>query len=66
MQKFASEVTKAKGMPVFHYSNGVSGNTTRSKSHGGFDNDPFTLNSVLRTVLGKSATKPFTAEELEY
>jgi hypothetical protein len=66
MEKFVDEVTRTKGMPVFQYSNGVSGNITRSKSHGGFDNDPYTLNHVLKTILGKSAPQPFTAEELEY
>lgn len=66
MEKFVDEVTRAKGMPVFWYSDGVTGSITRSKSHGGFDNDPYTLNHILKTILGKSAPKPFTAEELEY
>jgi hypothetical protein len=66
MEKFAKQVTRVKGMPAFHYSNGVSGNATRSRTHGGFDNDTFTLNHVLRTVLGKPSTQPFTSADLDY
>ena len=53
----------------FHYSNGRrSANVpTASTTHGGFDNDPAMMNSVLKTVLGNSAVKrPFTAESFEY
>ncbi|NKB38359.1 MAG: peptidase C1 [Gammaproteobacteria bacterium] len=66
MERFVSQVTRAKGMPLFRYSNGTSGNVTRSKSHGGFDNDPFTMNYILKTILGKAATKPFTKRELKF
>lgn len=38
---------------------------TSSPSHGGFDNDLNTMNSVLREVLGKDPSKPFTAEDLQ-
>ena len=53
----------------FHYSNGRAdpGARTASSSHGGFDNDPVTMNDVLKTVLGKSnVPQPFTKESLEY
>ena len=49
----------------FHYSNGKNG-VTRSTSHGGFDNDPHTLNHILKNLLGgKKPEKPFKPEEME-
>lgn len=43
-----------------------SGNITRSTSHGGFDNDVYTMNSVLKKILKQNANKPFTKAELNY
>lgn len=37
-----------------------------SSSHGGFDNDAATMNSLLKNILGKQPTAPFTEEELAY
>ncbi|MBM3507915.1 MAG: C1 family peptidase [Alphaproteobacteria bacterium] len=37
---------------------------SESKSHGGFDNDPATMNDVLELILGKRPPKPFTLDEL--
>jgi pimeloyl-ACP methyl ester carboxylesterase len=56
----------AGGKVSFHYSDGVGGNVTRSRTHGGFDNDVTTMNHVLRTVLGERPKKGFTAAELRY
>ena len=39
---------------------------TRSRSHGGFDNDSFTMNDILRQVLGKLPGRPFTKEDLDF
>ncbi len=41
---------------------------TTSKTHGGFDNDEATMNSVLRAVLGldENPERHFSKEELEY
>ena len=53
----------------FHYSTGPAGKgaSTESTSHGGFDNDPATMNSVLETVLGtKNVPQKFTKESLDY
>lgn len=53
----------------FHYSKGRTGAKVRtaSTSHGGFDNDPATMNNVLKTVLGKSRVPhPFMKESLQY
>ena len=43
-----------------------SGNVTRSTSHGGFDNDVYTMNSVMKKILKQNANKPFTKAELNY
>jgi hypothetical protein len=37
-----------------------------SHSHGGFDNDCATMNSVLTRVLGSEPKRPFTARDLNY
>lgn len=42
---------------------------SESESHGGFDNDPATLNSILRRILvtsGAVLKRPFTPWELQY
>lgn len=64
MKKFAGEIEVANNQPVIYYSNGTTSRETRSKTHGGFDNDPTTMNNVLKTIIGSSPTKPFTPEEL--
>jgi hypothetical protein len=38
---------------------------SRSSSHGGFDNDPDTLNSVLFRILGGPPVRPFTTRDLQ-
>ena len=45
---------------------GPAGAVSRSETHGGFDNDPDTLNSVLRRILGKAPTRPFTTRDLQF
>ncbi|MEW8437691.1 MAG: C1 family peptidase [Candidatus Thiodiazotropha taylori] len=53
----------------FYYSNGVasSRDRTNSTSHGGFDNDPATMNDILKAVLGTNRlVRPFTADSLDY
>ncbi len=39
---------------------------TASTTHGGFDNDPLTMNSILSAILTKSPRSPFTADNLRY
>ena len=46
---------------------GDARSTSQSRSHGGFDNDPDTLNSVLRRILGKDKlTREFSIRDLQY
>lgn len=51
-----------------HVSHGRVAESRRSnsESHGGFDNDPLTMNSVLARVLGKRPVQPFTSDSLRY
>jgi len=66
MQKFSADVRKVGELPRIHYSNGATGKITRSTTHGGFDNDVFTMNHILRRVLGGAPSRPFTEEDLDY
>ncbi|SIS98153.1 C1 family peptidase [Insolitispirillum peregrinum] len=45
----------------------AASSVTRSRSHGGFDNDPVTMNHILRRILGgASPVREFTARDLDY
>jgi len=59
-----SKRLKAKGLKQL-ISKG-SGKVTQSTSHGGFDNDEYTMNSVLKKILKQNPAKPFTKAELKY
>ncbi|WP_346837089.1 C1 family peptidase [Microbulbifer sp. SAOS-129_SWC] len=48
---------------TFHYSHC---DATASKSHGGFDNDPATMNHLLTRVLGQEPARPFKPADLNY
>jgi len=39
---------------------------SRSDSHGGFDNDPETLNSILRRILGREPKRKFERRDLQF
>ena len=49
-----------------NYSSATNTGNTNSSTHGGFDNDVATMNSVLRAILGKEPVTPFSSESLEY
>jgi hypothetical protein len=72
MEKYSQALGRRK-LPrlSIHYSKGpVPGaRVTASTSHGGFDNDPLTMNHILRRVLRTSGQQPareFSAESLRY
>jgi hypothetical protein len=44
----------------------ISPSLSRSDSHGGFDNDEYTMNSVLYRILGREPDRPFTLRDLQY
>jgi hypothetical protein len=62
MQRYSKELKSRAGLS-FIYSNG-RGNVTRSTSHGGFDNDEYTLNTMLTNILGTAPEEPFNASEM--
>ena len=74
MQKYVDElVLKPKMATVndrfaVHYADGMPGGMSASTTHGGFDNDAATMNSLLRTILGAEPRPEnlFTKEILDY
>ncbi len=70
MQRYSKELEQLRPDRLFfHYSDGraTARARTASASHGGFDNDPATMNDILKTVLDKpGAPYPFTKESLQY
>ncbi len=66
MEIFSRDLGEHPNAPSLHYSNGVSSRNTRSTTHGGFDNDPVTMNHILKDILGQAPATPFTTESLDY
>ena len=44
----------------------LSPSLSRSSTHGGFDNDEYTLNSVLYRILDAEPQRPFTVRDLRF
>jgi hypothetical protein len=66
MEKYSGAI-KEKNLE-FVYSQGqvdISPRTT-SETHGGFDNDPATMNDMLSRILKGKPVRPFTKEDLDY
>lgn len=59
---------KVDGRPslVIAGEEGDAGNVSRSDSHGGFDNDEHTLNSILHRILGQAPNPGFTLQDMQY
>ena len=60
---------KTDGLPSLVVAGDGAGpkSTSRSNTHGGFDNDEWTLNSILRRVLGRDEpARNFTMRDLQY
>lgn len=47
-------------------SSAIAQGASASRSHGGFDNDPLTMNSILTRVLDAPPSRPFTPRDLHY
>ena len=64
------DVKKISNKFTVHYSDATNTGKTNSSTHGGFDNDVHTMNTLLRTILGLGDSveldKPFTEESLDY
>ena len=69
MMRFAATVTGLPARSVF-VSQGAEPDKSKaasaSTSHGGFDNDPATMNHILGRVLGAAPKVPFTEKSLKY
>jgi hypothetical protein len=63
MQKFKDGIGTSLLTVVYA---GPGSAVSNSTSHGGFDNDPATMNDILRQVLGKAPARPFTKEDLDF
>jgi hypothetical protein len=65
MQVFAGDTDLGVADQVVYAGDG-EGAVTDSETHGGFDNDPATMNTILRRILGGEPAVPFTEEILDY
>jgi hypothetical protein len=63
MRLYSKELKPRAGLNLI-YSDG-RGQVTRAKTHGEFDNDTYTLNSMLTTILGAAPPEPFKEEEMQ-
>ncbi len=68
MQKFMPLLDRVPGPTCrIEVSAGADAKTkTASTTHGGFDNDPLTMNHILRTIPGRRRARPFTEGDLGY
>ena len=67
MQKFSQHIETSSNLKV-EISKVVQNARAKtvSKTHGGFDNDRFTMNNILRTILDESPNHLFTDDNLKY
>ncbi len=68
MKKYSRKISQSNIPLKFVYSEGVAGRgvCAASRTHGGFDNDPATVNDILKHVLGKKPKLKFKEEDLDY
>ena len=67
MEKFEDDFNKLNKDIDFVYSNGTTSKETKSLTHGGFDNDPQTMNDILKPVLKVQRVKyKFSDDNLKY
>ena len=65
MQKFHSSLGNDPKVKIY-YSKEGSPKRSKSETHGGFDNDPTTMNDLLKRILGASIARPFEKKDLDY
>lgn len=63
MQRYSKKLTRRPGLSI-HYSDGKKGDTA-SISHGGFDNDVKTMNTIMAQILRQAPAQPFTPDEMK-
>lgn len=65
LQKYSKKLDSQAGLAIYVSKKGAKKGITCSKSHGGFDNDLPTMNSIMTTILGKPPKEPFTENEMK-
>jgi len=65
MEKFKDKIVFSGNKPGMIYSNGITG-TSRSTSHGGFDNDTHTMNHILKRIVKGNLVREFTEDDLNF
>ena len=63
MQRYSKKLARHPGLSI-NYSDGKKGDTA-SSSHGGFDNDVKTMNTIMARILAKAPAEPFTPDEMK-
>jgi hypothetical protein len=68
METYSKSLAARRANLTVHLSHGrlARSKSSASESHGGFDNDPLTMNAVLARVLGRKLRQPFEHESLRY
>lgn len=66
MQKFKGDLAPGRFTIEVSHGKQTPKARTASTTHGGFDNDPVTMNSILHAILGSEPVHPFTKENLTY
>jgi hypothetical protein len=66
MKKFNGEVQPHPNLSFLYSEGSNSSAVTQSTSHGGFDNDPVTMNDILKNILEDEIIKPFTKKALDF
>lgn len=72
MERYSSNLKKSSTIRkigkrfTIHYSDGQHTSITASSTHGGFDNDPATMNTVMKIISEQEPEHPFTNEDLNY
>jgi pimeloyl-ACP methyl ester carboxylesterase len=69
MQKYSKKL-ESEAIPnlsfIYSHANPTVEGRTLSRTHGGFDNDPASMNAMLKSVLGKAPKRPFKEQDLDY
>ena len=63
MQRYSREI-EDPNLEIFYA--GRNEKRCQSTTHGGFDNDPATMNDILVQVLGRAPSRPFSQRDLDY
>ncbi|QPJ62937.1 MAG: C1 family peptidase [Candidatus Nitronauta litoralis] len=65
MQKFHGPIKRNPKIKFFYSKEGRPPQS-KSETHGGFDNDPVTMNSLLKKILKGPVKRPFEEKDLNY